>query len=98
MGAATAGNSTGITIATSADPTASSGASSGVIGGQVTNTSFEIAASDRVAGKTPAAATVSFTTSAGGALATGSTITLTYPWGFFAGTGTPGVSISGSGV
>jgi hypothetical protein len=97
MGAATAGNSTGIIISTSVDQTASFGVSSGVIGGQVTNTSFAIAASDRVAGKTGAAATFSFTTTAGGALAAGSNITLTYPSAFFVSTGTPGVRISGGG-
>jgi hypothetical protein len=97
MGAATAGSSTGITVATSVDQTASSGVSSGVIGGQVTSALFGIATSDRVAGKTGAAATFSFTTTAGGALAAGDKITLTYPSSFFSSTGTPGVQISGSG-
>jgi hypothetical protein len=45
-----------------------------------------------------AAATFSFTTTAGGALAAGSTITLTYPSGFFASAGSPSVQISGSGA
>jgi hypothetical protein len=68
-----------------------------VIGGQVTSPSFEIALYDRVAGKSSAAATFSFTTSAEGALAAGSNITLTYPSGFFSGAGSPSVQISGGG-
>jgi len=95
MGAATAGSSNGVTIATSVDQTASSGVSSGGIGGQVTSPSFAIATSDRVAGESSAAATFSFTTTAGGALAIGSTITLTYPSGFFSGTGSPAATING---
>jgi hypothetical protein len=83
MGVAMASSSNGVTVRTSADQTASSGVSSGAIGGQVTSTSFAMAASDRVANKTSAAATFSFTTTAGGALATGDIITLTYPLGFF---------------
>jgi len=63
--------------------------------GEVTSPSFEIALSDRVAGKSSAAATFSFTTTAGGALAIGSTITLTYPSGFFSGTGSPAATING---
>jgi hypothetical protein len=94
-GTPTAGGN--VSVATSADQTASSGVASGVIGGEVTNASFAIAASDRVAGKASAAATFSFTTTAGGALATSSNITLTYPSGFFASAGAPAVQISGGG-
>ena len=66
-----------------------------VIGGQVTDTSFSMAFADRVASKTGAAATFNFKTSAGGVIAAGGTITLTYPLGFFSHTPTPGASISG---
>jgi len=45
-----------------------------------------------------AAATFTFTTTAGGALAAGSNITLTYPSGFFASAGSPSVQISGGGA
>ena len=69
-----------------------------VTGGQVTSPSFEIASYDRVAGKSSAAATFTFTTTAGGALAAGSNITLTYPSGFFASAGSPSVQISGGGA
>jgi hypothetical protein len=95
VGVATGGSSNGITVATSADQTASIGVSSGVIGGQVTSVSFTMATSDRVAGKTSAAATFSFTTTSGGALAAGSTITLTYPSGFVAASALTGAQISG---
>jgi len=65
---------------------------------QVTSLSFIIASSDRIAGKSSVPVTFSFTTSVGGALAAGSTITLMYPSGFFASTGTPpGLLISGGG-
>jgi hypothetical protein len=95
MGSATAGGS--IFIATSADQTASAGVSSGVIGGQPTLPSFTIATGDRVAGKASAAATFSFTTTAGGALATSSTITLNYPTGFFV-SGTNPISAAAQGA
>jgi hypothetical protein len=58
--------------------------------------SFVIEDSDRVADKANVAATFSFTTSAGGALAIGSFITLTYPPGFFSSSATPSVLMSGS--
>jgi hypothetical protein len=86
-----------IHYSTSTDTVRSETMASGVIGGQVTSPSFAIATSDRVAGQPGAAATFSFTTTAGGKLATGGTITLTYPSGFFSSTGTPVVQISGDG-
>jgi hypothetical protein len=95
-GTPTAGGN--VSIVTSADQTASPGVASGVIGGQVTNASFVIAASDRVAGKASAAATFSFTTTAGGALATGSSITLIYLSGFFASSTTPLGAVSFNGT
>ena len=94
MCAATAGSVTGARIATSGDTEFLPGIDSGVIGGQVTSTSFSMAASDRMATKTSAAATWSFTTTAGGALATGAFITLAYPHCFFESSGTLGVQIS----
>jgi hypothetical protein len=97
MGGTPTAGSNDVSISTSKDPIASSGVSSGAIGGQVTSTSFAMAASDRVAGKAGTAATFSFTTTAGGALAAGSNITLTYPSGFFASAGSPSVQISGGG-
>jgi len=95
MGASTAGNSIGITILTSADTTASVGVASGTIGGRVTNPSFTIASVDRVAGKSSAAATFAFTSTAGGALAPNGKITLIYPSNFFATSTTPTVAMSG---
>jgi hypothetical protein len=59
---------------------------------------FGIAAGDRVAGKTGAAATFTFTPTAGGALATGSTITLNYPSGFFAISAIPTAKVSTAGA
>ncbi len=96
MGAASAGGS--VTVQTSADPTKSAAAASGVIGGAVTSVTFTVFSSDRVAGKAQVDATFAFKTTAGGQLAAGGTITLTFPTGFFSSTGTPGVSISGSGT
>jgi hypothetical protein len=61
------------------------------------NTSFYIATSDRVAGKTLAAVTFSSTSTAGGALSVGSNITLAFPSGFFASTATPTAAFSGDG-
>jgi hypothetical protein len=84
MGASTSGNSNGIVVTTSSDPSASSGVSSGVIAGQVTNTSFFVSPSDRVAGWSGCQATISFTPTVGGAVVAGGKITLMYPSGFFA--------------
>ena len=72
MGVASGGSSSGIAVATSADVIVSVGVESGVIGGQVSSGTFVIGDTDRVAGKTNVAATFSFTTTAGGALAIGS--------------------------
>jgi hypothetical protein len=44
---------------------------------------FYILYEDRIPGNTVASVTFSFTTTAGGALAAGSRITLPYPSGFF---------------
>jgi len=96
IGDVTAGNSNGITILTSADTTASVGVASGAIGGRVTNPSFTIASVDRVAGKSSAAATFAFTSTAGGEIAPNGKITLIYPSNFFATSPTPTVAMSGS--
>ena len=66
------------------------------IGGRVSVGAFVIQDSDRVADKANVAATFSFTTTAGGALAIGSNVTLTYPPGFFSSSATPSVLMSGS--
>jgi len=82
IGTASAGGN--ITVQTSADPLASLPQASGVLGGRPLLSSFSIALSDRVAGRTAAVATFSFTPTVGGALATNGSITLNYPAGFFA--------------
>jgi hypothetical protein len=88
-----------VSVATSADELHSaSSAASGVIGGAVSSVGFRVASADRVINKPGVAATFTFTTSAGGALAAGGAITLSYPSGFFAAVGTPGVVISGDGA
>jgi hypothetical protein len=51
--------------------------------GQTTLNSFTMSQQDRVAGKTVAAATFTFTPSAGGALGVAGMITMNYPSGFF---------------
>jgi hypothetical protein len=62
----------------------------------VTNVLFEIANNDRVVSKAGVPVTFSFTPSAGGSLSATNTITLMYPYGFFATGVTPtGVSMSG---
>ena len=61
----------------------SAGIACGVIGGQVYSLSFLISSSERIATMTNVAATFSFTTSAGGELYFGSTITLMFSSGFF---------------
>ena len=68
---------------TSADPFASLPQASGVMGGRPLLSSFNISSSDRVAGRR-VTFTLSFTPSAGGALAPGGKITLNYPSNFFA--------------
>jgi hypothetical protein len=86
-----------VTVQTSADPTASSPAEScGVIGGAVTTVALIIAAADRVAGRVGVAVTFTFTPSAGGAGP--STVTLTYPSGFFATSPTPSAAVSTAGT
>ena len=52
--------------------------------GRVSDFNFNIPTADRVAGRTAAVATFSFTPTAGGELAANSLITLNYPTGFFA--------------
>ena len=96
MGAASAGGS--VTVQTNADSAVSAAVASGVIGGAVTSVSFSVVSIDRVAGKAQVDATFAFKTTAGGELAAGGFITLTFPTGFFSSTGTPGVSISGGGT
>jgi fibronectin-binding autotransporter adhesin len=68
----------------------------------VHDSTFSIAITDRVAGKISCSATISFETSAGGALNASSTpadkITLSYPAGFFATSATPTASISGISI
>ena len=68
----------------------------------VNDLTFSIAITDRVAGKISCSATISFATSAGGALNASSTpadkITLSYPAGFFASSATPTASISGISI
>jgi len=88
-----------ITVQTSADPLASLPQSSGIIWnqGQSVLTFFTVALSDRVAGRTAAVATFSFTPTLGGALAADSLITLSYPAGFFA-SGTITAQSSAPGV
>jgi hypothetical protein len=95
MGNRTAGGD--VTVQTSADPFASLPQASGIISSQSLLSSFTIAASDRVAGKTMAAATLVFTPTAGGALAANGLITLNYPAGFFA-SGTITAQSSAPGV
>jgi hypothetical protein len=75
---------------------ASASVVSGVIGGSVTIVSFAVSGVDRVAGKAGAAATFTFTPTAGGALSVGGRITLNYPSGFFSATPTPFIFISGN--
>jgi hypothetical protein len=65
--------------------------------GQVSNFNFNMPAADRVAGRTAAVATFSFTPTVGGALAADSLITLSYPAGFFA-SGTITAQSSAPGV
>jgi hypothetical protein len=92
----------GITVTTSADTTASAYVASGVIGGAcdaVAAVPFTIAAAAAadcvtVAAKTSVAATFAFTSTAGGALASGSLITLNYPNNFFATSLTPTEAVS----
>ena len=95
MGTATAG-SAGITVQTSSDTVASSVVHSGSIGGQVTSTSITINTYNRVMGKTGAAATFTFTPTAGGAGP--AAVTLNYPSGFFAITPTPTATLSTGGA
>ena len=90
----------GIIVTTNADTTASTYVASGVIGGAVAAVSFTIAAAaaaDRVtvAAKTCVAATFAFTSTAGGALASGILITLNYPINFFATSFTPTEAVAG---
>jgi hypothetical protein len=87
MGAATAGVSNGITVATTGDSTASTGISSGAIVGIPTSVTFTIANADRGARRTSVKVTLAFTTFA--ALPISGKITLNYPSGFFATTATP---------
>jgi hypothetical protein len=90
----------GIAVTTSADTTASTYVASGMIGGAVAAVSFTIAAAaaaDRatVAAKTSVATTFAFTSTAGGALASGILITLNHPINFFATSFTPTEAVSG---
>jgi hypothetical protein len=67
----------------------------------VTSPTFIVASTDRVASKASSAATFSFTTSVGGALAATLThkITLNYPIGFFATSPAPtAATVATSGV
>jgi alpha-tubulin suppressor-like RCC1 family protein len=74
-------------------------AESGSIGGAVDLSSFNIFnTSSLELGKSNVSVTLSFTTTAGGALAAGSTITLNYPLGYFDTSVTPNGSISTAGV
>jgi hypothetical protein len=86
-----------INVQTSADPLVSFALSSGEIFGTPVLSSFSMAAADRVAGKTSAAATFSFSQSLGAPLFPGGTITLSYPQGFFA-SGTITAQVSAAGV
>jgi hypothetical protein len=86
MGGATLG-ATSVTVQTSADTYASSPVFSGSIASQVTNLSFVISTSDRIAQKSSVPITLGFTPTT--ALPPGGTITLTYPNGFFAASITP---------
>ena len=83
MGAtATAGGD--VTVSTSQDPLTSATTPSGYIGNAVTSVGFTISSSDRVVNKAGVPVTFSFTPTAGGALASPNTVTLTYPPGFLA--------------
>jgi hypothetical protein len=96
-GEARANNLTGISVITSGDPDVSSldTLASGAIGDRVTFTSFVVSLFDRLAGKTNAAATFSFTPSAGGQVSQGGTIAIAYPSRFFLSSPSPAVSLSG---
>jgi hypothetical protein len=94
MGAATAGNATGITVSTDADTVASAGVPSGTISTQPTGVVFTIAAGNRVAAKAQIPVTLAFTATA--ALAINGSITLSYPSGFFATTATPANNAAGT--
>jgi hypothetical protein len=82
--------STGIAVSTSTDAAGSTGYPSR--GGQVTSVSMTIAAADRVPLAGGKSVTVSFTTAT--ALASGQTVTLTYPNGYFTGAPTTPVTAS----
>jgi hypothetical protein len=58
-------------------------------------TMFEIASTDRVAGKTNISSSFSFTSTVQGALAPNSSITLTFPVGFFSSLTNISVSLHG---
>jgi hypothetical protein len=100
MGSRTQGDAFGIILTTSADLNPSNGCSSGAIFKKVLVTMFEIASTDRIAGKANVALTFSFTSTVQGALAPNSSITLAYPFGFFSSFTNISVSLSGgaSGV
>jgi alpha-tubulin suppressor-like RCC1 family protein/serine/threonine protein kinase len=83
LGLPRANDKGGILIRTTSDPLNSSSSETGHIGGSVTVTSFDMASFNRVQLKYPVELVVAFTTSPGGALAVGATITLTYPPNFF---------------
>jgi hypothetical protein len=81
VGAATAGGS--VTVQTSADVLPSNAVSSGAVGGAVILSSFIISAVDIFAGQMPVNAIVIFTTTAGGAIGNGGSLTISFPVGFF---------------
>jgi len=95
MGSRTQGDNVGFFLTTSADLNPSNACSSGAIFKKVLVTMFEIASTDRVAGKTNISASFSFTSTVQGALAPNSSITLTFPVGFFSSLTNISVSISG---
>lgn len=93
MGLVTSG-SVGVTIHTSTDPAASEAVSSGSIVGQVSDVSFEIQSSDRIARRASVSITIGFKFVT--AIPVGGTITLKYPAGFFASLVTPSAITAGT--
>jgi hypothetical protein len=93
-----ANNATGIYVVTSQDPDLQElePCASGTVGDRVTFTSFSVSLSDRLAGKTSAAATFVFVPTAGGALSPGGTVTIRYPEFFFLPSPAPSILLQGA--
>ena len=86
-----------VTVSTSQDLVVSASTASGYIGGAVTSVAFSISDSNRFTDMAGVSVSFSFSPSFVGALASGATITLGYPAGFFASGIIPsGVEVSGA--